>query len=192
MIAMLRGTLEAREEDAVVIDVNGVGFHVYVPTPVLRELGREGQPVSLYTHLHVRENELTLYGFRTPEQRELFRKLIGVSGIGPKAALSLLSLLDVERLQQAIAEGDVELLTQAPGIGRRTAERLILDLKGKLDLAAVGAPAPTLADAEVIAALQSLGYTMAEAQEALRHVPDDATTVEDKIAAALRYFAGNL
>jgi Holliday junction DNA helicase RuvA len=190
MIAMLRGTLEMRDEDAVVIDVNGVGFYVHVPTPVLRELGHEGSTVSLYTYLHVRENELSLYGFNTPEQRALFRKLIGVPGVGPKAALALLSLLEPERLQEAIAEGDVSLLTQAPGIGRRTAERLILDLKGKIDLKRVGAPAPTLTDAEVIAALQSLGYTLAEAQEALRHLPDEEMSLEEKVAAALRYFAG--
>ncbi len=191
MIAMLRGVLGLREEDAVIIDVNGVGYYVYVPAPVLNELGREGSDVSLYTHLHVRENELTLYGFSTIDQRALFQRLLTVSGIGPRVAMALLSAFSPEQVRLAIAEGNVSLLTQVPGVGKRTAERMILDLKGKIDLGElVPAGDLSMADAEVIAALESLGYSRSEAQEAVRHLPAGDLSLEEKITEALRYFAG--
>jgi len=191
MIAMLRGMLELREEDAIIVDVNGVGYFVNVPASVVNTLGREGSDVSLYTHLHVRENELSLYGFTTLDQRALFQQLLTVSGIGPRVAMALLSAFSPEQLRLAIAEGNVSLLTQAPGVGKRTAERMILDLKGKIDLAEL-APAgqPSLADAEVIAALESLGYSHAEAQDAVRHISDEGRSLEERITEALRYFAG--
>ena len=191
MIAMLRGVLELREEDAIIVDVNGVGYYVNVPASVMNTLGREGSDVSLYTHLHVRENELSLYGFSTLDQRALFQQLLTVSGIGPRVAMALLSAFSPEQLRLAIAEGNVSLLTQAPGVGKRTAERMILDLKGKIDLAEL-APAgePSLADAEVIAALESLGYSHAEAQDAVRHISDKGRSLEERITEALRYFAG--
>lgn len=191
MIAMLRGVLELRDEDAVVVDVNGVGYHVHVPAPVLNELGREGSDVSLFTYLHVRENELSLYGFSTIDQRALFQQLLTVSGIGPRVALAMLSAFAPDQLRIAIAEGNVSLLTQVPGIGKRTAERMILDLKGKIDLGELVPAGPiSTADAEVIAALESLGYSRAEAQDAVRHLPADAHSLEEKIREALRYFAG--
>lgn len=190
MIAMLRGVLERREEDAVIVDVNGVGYYVHVPASVMNRLGREGAEVSLYTHLHVRENELSLYGFSTVDQRALFQQLLTVSGVGPKVAVGLLSAFSPDQLRMAIAEGNVSLLTQAPGVGKRTAERMILDLKGKIDLAElVPVSGPSLADAEVIAALESLGYSRSEAQEALRNLPDGDLSLEQKITEALRYFA---
>ncbi len=191
MIAMLRGVLELREEDAVIIDVNGVGYYVYVPDSVLSGLGRDGAEVALYTHLHVRENEMSLYGFSTIDQRALFQKLLAVSGIGPKVAMALLSTLNPEQLRMGIAEGNVELLTRAPGVGKRTAERMILDLKGKIDLSElVPAGESSMADAEVVSALESLGYSHSEAQEAVRHLPDGDLSLEEKITEALRYFAG--
>ncbi|MFQ5856357.1 MAG: Holliday junction branch migration protein RuvA [Anaerolineae bacterium] len=190
MIAVLRGVLQLREEDAVIVDVNGVGFYVHVPAPVMNDLGREGSDVSLYTHLHVRENELSLYGFSTIDQRALFQKLLTVSGIGPRVALALLSALTPDQLRMAIAEGNVSLLTRAPGVGKRTAERMILDLKGKIDLGElVPAGEISMTDAEVIAALESLGYSRSEAQEAMRHLPDGDLSLEEKITEALRYFA---
>jgi len=191
MIAMLRGVLELREEDAIIVDVNGVGYYVNVPASVMNTLGREGSDVSLYTHLHVRENELSLYGFSTLDQRALFQQLLTVSGIGPRVAMALLSAFSPEQLRLAIAEGNVSLLTQAPGVGKRTAERMILDLKGKIDLAEL-APTdePSLADAEVIAALESLGYSHSEAQDAVRHISGAGRSLEERITEALRYFAG--
>lgn len=191
MIAMLRGVLELREEDAVIVDVNGVGYYVHVPDSVMSGLGREGADVSLYTHLHVRENEMSLYGFETVDQRSLFQQLLTVSGIGPKVAMALLSVLNPEQLRLSIAEGNVDMLTRAPGVGKRTAERMILDLKGKIDLSElVPAGERSLADAEVINALESLGYSRPEAQEAVRHLPDEDLSLEEKITEALRYFSG--
>jgi Holliday junction DNA helicase RuvA len=191
MIAMLRGVLELREEDAVLVDVNGVGYYVHVPDSVMSGLGREGADVSLYTHLHVRENEMSLYGFETVDQRALFQQLLTVSGIGPKVAMALLSVLNPEQLRLSIAEGNVDMLTRAPGVGKRTAERMILDLKGKIDLSElVPAGERSLADAEVINALESLGYSRPEAQDAVRHLPDEDLSLEEKITEALRYFAG--
>lgn len=191
MIAMLQGVLELREEDAIIIDVNGVGYYVNVPASVMNAVGREGSDVSVYTHLHVRENELSLYGFNTLDQRALFRQLLTVSGIGPRVAMALLSAFSPEQLRLAIAEGNVSLLTQVPGIGKRTAERMILDLKGKIDLGEwVPAGEISLADTEVITALESLGYSHSEAQEAVRHLPAGKLSLEEKITEALRYFAG--
>lgn len=189
MIGTLRGRLEATGDNYVVIDVGGVGYRVHVPTTVLDNLGEPGSSVSLYTHLHVRENELSLYGCATSDELALFEQLLTVSGIGPRAALALLSALSPDTLRLAIARGEVEVLTQVPGIGKRTAERIILDLKGKIDLAGLepeALPALTPIDHEVIAALTTLGYSAAEAKAALRHVPAEVETLEERITAALR------
>jgi len=192
MIARLRGKLEAQGEDYVIVNVGGIGFKVRVPTSFLDQLGDVGSPVELFTHLHVRENELALYGCATEDELTLFEQLLTVSGIGPKAALGILSALSPDTLRLAIAQGQVDVLTQVPGIGKKTAQRLVLDLKGKLDLAALMAEAPALtpADAEVIAALTGLGYSVAEAQAALRSLPDREMDLEEKIRLALRYFGG--
>ena len=192
MIARLRGKLEARGEDYVIVDVGGIGFKVRVPTSLLDQLGDVGSPVELFTHLHVRENELALYGCATEDELALFEQLLTVSGIGPKAALSILSALAPDTLRLAIAQGQVDVLTRVPGIGKKTAQRLVLDLKGKLDLAALMAEAPTIspADAEVIAALTGLGYSVSEAQAALRSLPEAEMDLEEKIRLALRYFGG--
>ncbi|MFQ6058973.1 MAG: Holliday junction branch migration protein RuvA, partial [Anaerolineae bacterium] len=192
MIARLRGRLEAKGEDHVIVDVGGVGLKVRVPTSFLDQLGDVGSPVELFTHLHVRENELALYGCATEDELALFEQLLTVSGIGPRAALGILSALAPDTLRLAIAQGQVDVLTQVPGIGKKMAQRLVLDLKGKLDLAALMAEAPALtpADAEVIAALTGLGYSVAEAQAALRSLPDREMDLEEKIRLALRYFGG--
>ena len=192
MIARLRGKLEARGEDYVIVDVGGIGFKVRVPTSLLDQLGDVGSPVELFTHLHVRENELALYGCATEDELALFEQLLTVSGIGPKAALSILSALAPDTLRLAIAQGQVDVLTRVPGIGKKTAQRLVLDLKGKLDLAALMAEAPAIspADAEVIAALTGLGYSVSEAQAALRSLPEAEMDLEEKIRLALRYFGG--
>jgi Holliday junction DNA helicase RuvA len=192
MIARLRGKLEGRGESYVIVHVGGIGFRVRVPTSLLDQLGDVGSPVDLFTHLHVRENELALYGFATEDELALFEQLLTVSGIGPRAALGILSALSPDTLRLAIAQGQVDVLTRVPGIGKKTAQRLVLDLKGKLDLAALMAEAPALtpADAEVIAALTGLGYSVAEAQAAFRSLPDREMDLEEKIRLALRYFGG--
>ncbi len=192
MIASLRGKVTTTGKDSVVILVGGVGFRLSVPQTVLDGLVQPGQDVTLHTHLHVRENELALYGFGSEEDLALFRLLLGVSGIGPKVALSILSFLPADRLQSAIAQEDVAVLARVPGIGPKTAKKLVFDLKDKIAIEAMlGEPPPvlTVADADLIAALTTLGYSLAEAQEAIRALPHEPLPLEERVRLALVYFA---
>ncbi len=192
MIASLNGIVAAIGKDSLVLQVGGVGFQVFVPRPLLDSLDGPGQEVTLYTHLHVRENELTLYGCGSEEELALFRLLQTVPGIGPKAALSLLSFLSPDRLRAAIAQGDEAALARVPGIGAKTAKKLVFDLKDKL---AAGLPAGELrpalteTDADLVAALTGLGYSLAEAQEAIRALPREPLPLEERVRLALAYFA---
>jgi Holliday junction DNA helicase RuvA len=191
MISALRGRIGAKGESYVIVDVGGVGFKVFVPSTSLDRLGGVGQEVSLFTHMHVRENELALYGFGSSDELQLFELLLGVSGIGPKVGLKIVSLMSTETLREAIATGDAAMLTRIPGIGKKIAERVMVDLKDKLgvSLEFVSYPALTHADAEVISALTSLGYSITEAQAALRSLPQEELQLEDKVRLALQYFA---
>jgi len=191
MIASLQGIVVATGQDFVVVQVGGVGFRVFVPQALLEELGGPGQEMTFHTHLHVRENELTLYGCASEEELGLFRLLLGVSGIGPKVALSILSFLTPDRLQTAIAQEDVATLARVPGIGPKTAKKLVFDLKDKVAIVLPpGQPQPILteADADLIAALTTLGYSVAEAQEAIRHLPRELLPLEEQVRLALAYF----
>jgi Holliday junction DNA helicase RuvA len=194
MIARLHGRLVAIEAEAVVLDVAGVGYRVHVPTTLLADLGPEGTTATLHTHLYVRETEMTLFGAAVPEAMTLFSDLLSVSGVGPRVAMAMLSTFDVATLQAAIVGGDVALLTEVPGIGKKTAQRLILDLKSKLEAAGVPpglGTSPTLAaipeNEDALAALQALGFPRGEARRALvaAEVAAEAT-VEERITAALR------
>jgi len=191
MIATLEGRIVAKGEGYVIVDVGGVGFKVYTPSSLLDRLGGTGQEVSLFTHMHVRENEIALYGCSTPDELALFELLLGVPGIGPKVALNVVSIMSTDALRDAIARGDAAMLTRIPGVGKKTAERVMLGLKDKLGvgLEFVSYPALTHADAEVISALTSLGYSIAEAQAALRSLPPEDLPLEERIRRALQYFA---
>lgn len=192
MIASLTGTIARADKDSVVLQVGGVGFQVFVPQSLLDQLRSSGREVTLFTHLHVRENDLTLYGCATQEELDLFRLCLTVSGVGPKVALSLLSFLPPERLRAAIAREDLQALSQVPGIGPKTAKKLVFDLKDKVaHEVEMGEPAPAFikADADLIAALTGLGYSVAEAQEAMRHLPREPLELEEKVRLALAYFA---
>lgn len=190
MIASLEGVVTAVGINYLVVVVGGVGLRVHVPDNVLQHLGGPGAHVRLFTHLHVRENELTLYGCATREELELFQLLVGVSGIGPKMALTMLSFLSPERLRNAIAAEQVEVLSHVPGVGPKTARRVIFQLKDKLALDMLEAPLPlTDQDTEVIAALTALGYSVVEAQTALQSLPRDSDiSIEERIRLALAYF----
>jgi Holliday junction DNA helicase RuvA len=195
MIALLHGELHAKGNDWVIVQVGGIGFHVRVPASIVAELGEVGETVRLHTHLLVRDDAIALYGFATPEQLELFDLLLGVSGIGPKSALTLLSSTSPETLRLAIAREDVDVLTRVPGIGRKTASRLILELKGRIDLGRLGLPGGTpLApeQAELVEVLASLGYTTAEARAAVGALSPEALELplEERLRLALRYFGG--
>jgi Holliday junction DNA helicase RuvA len=191
MIASLKGTLQALVNDGAIIDVHGLGFRVHMPTSTMSTLGAIGDEVELHTHLHLREDNVTLYGFATPEELGLFQTLIGVSGLGPKLALAMLSAMSVEKLAMAIASGATDLLTEIPGIGKKTANRIILELKEKVAAGWLTAPPPEFAEenAEVLAALTSLGYSVREASHAVATLPpDQKLSLEEKIRLALQYF----
>jgi Holliday junction DNA helicase RuvA len=188
MIAGLEGTLESRTAGGAIIKVGGVSLQVHMPSSTLASIGAIGEQVHLYTHLHLREDNVALYGFASPEELELFQMLIAVSGVGPKVALAMLSAMNPSQLALAIATGNVDLLSQVPGVGKKMASRLALELKGKLE--GIWVVAPTAhGDAEVIAALTTLGYTTSEAASAVATLPDTPElSVEEKIRLALQYF----
>ena len=191
MIAGLKGRIERKLEDAALVDVGGVIYRVNTSGVTLEEIGDVGESVRLFTHLYVREDQLTLFGFATPDELRVFETLIGVSGVGPKLALAILSRVRSAALEVAINGENAELLATVPGVGRKTAARLILELRGKLVPASGAAPiTPSRDDADVLAALRSLGYTTAEAHGVLVRVPrDPELTIEDRVLAALRELA---
>jgi Holliday junction DNA helicase RuvA len=191
MIATLYGKLQARADDTIIVNVGGVGLRVRVSASTVAGLGAVGSEVQLFTHLRVREDELSLYGFATEEELRLFETLMTVSGIGPKVALGVLSAAPTETVRMAIAQGNLEVLTAIPGIGKKTAQRIVLELKGKLDLgglAEAGALSPL--DEDVMNALINLGYSAAEATRAARSVPSNVKTVEERVRIALQYLGG--
>ena len=191
MIVGVRGRLETTGPDWVHVAVGGVVLQVSVPANAIASLGAVGDAVSLHTLLRIRDEQPTLYGFPDDASSQLFTLLTGVSGVGPRLALALLSSLDATSLQVAIAQGDAVALAGAPGVGRRTANRIILDLRGKVDdIDSDGSPTSVSADSEVLAALSALGYSASEARAAVDAVPDsDDLTVEDRIRLALQQFA---
>ncbi|MFH1662531.1 MAG: Holliday junction branch migration protein RuvA [Chloroflexota bacterium] len=191
MIASLKGKLESLGGNFAIVNVGGIGFQVFMPTPTLSELGSIGGDVKLYTHLHLREDNATLYGFASTSQLELFKTLINVSGLGPRMALAMLSAMDTEQLVMAIASGNAELLTGIPGIGKKMASRLVLELKDKIGTGLVSAPMAELAqeNADVLTALTTLGYSASEATRALASLPrDQKLNLEDRVKLALAYF----
>lgn len=194
MIASVRGTLIAIAADHAVIETGGIGWQIYAPRQALAALGDIGTEARLFTYLLVREDSLTLYGFESVEQRRLFETLLGVTGVGPQAALNLLSSGTTDELRLAIATGDVARLARTPRIGKKLAERLVLELKGKLDIkglpAATGiSPAIAAANAELSEMLVSLGFSSAEAATAIAALPVDAPLdLEERLRLALRYF----
>lgn len=190
MIARLHGRVLSVGDDSVVVDVGGVGYRVRVPRDVLDSLDGPGGAITLHTHLHVRDNEMTLYGCASEEQLSLFEVLLGVSGIGPRSALSIISTVAPDTLREIVIRGDTAALSRVPGIGRRTAERLVLELKDRLGASEVPALASlSTGDTEVVAALTALGYSVAEAQQALRALPPAATLpLEERIRLALKSF----
>ena len=191
MIARLKGKLEATGKDHAVIDVGGIGFKVHVPASLLDSWEGTGHEVALFTHLHVRENELSLYGCGSQEELGIFELLLRVSGVGPKVALAVLSALPPDSLRTAVAQENAEALARVPGIGPKTAKKLIFDLKDKIGVGVIPMAAPVLtdADAEVIAALTTLGYSVVEAQAALQSLPKEEMEIEERVRLALAYFA---
>ncbi len=192
MIASLRGKLESLGSDWAIINVGGIGFQVYMPTSTLSTMGTIGEEVQLYTHLHLREDNATLYGFASADELRLFQTLIGVSGLGPRLALAMLSVMSVDKLTMAIATGSVDLLTIVPGIGKKVANRLVLELKEKIGVGWITTPGVQLAEenTDVLTALTSLGYSVSEASRAVASLPPSSDlSLEEKLKLALQYFA---
>jgi Holliday junction DNA helicase RuvA len=186
MIYSLRGTVVAKDLQFAVIEVGGMGLKVFAAARALRELP-VGETVSIFSHLHVKEDALDLYGFASLEELTFFELLIGISGVGPKSALAVLDVAELPELCAAIQEGRADLLTQASGIGRKTAERIILELKGK-----VAAPGSSTVvermdgDSDLVETLTSLGYRREQAKAAVSKLDREVTGLETRLKAALK------
>ena len=202
MIAYLRGRVLDITAETAILEVNGVGYEIYCSGGAFRKLNK-GDTAELYTYLQVKEDGITLFGFANPKEKELFLKVTSVSGIGPKLGISILTSLTADELMQAIATADVKRLSAAKGLGKKTAEKLVLELHGKISAAEVmnasgdsvsysmptGTVSVTAEDEEAISALMGLGFTKNESAQAVKRARDNgATTVEDIIRKALTGF----
>lgn len=185
MIALLEGKIELKTDKFVIINVGGVGYKVFSSSLILKESGDKGDQTKLFIHLYPRENLLDLYGFLTFEELDFFELLISISGIGPKAALAVLSIASIKDLKASIASGQVSLLIKVSGIGKKTAERVILELRNKI-LVPGSDVRKLVSDDEAIDALISLGYSNRQAREALGKISSRVKSVEDRIKQALK------
>jgi Holliday junction DNA helicase RuvA len=191
MISILHGNVVSQEVDGIIVDVNGVGYHVLVPNG-LRDSLQPGENVYLYTRLIVREDAWTLCGFETREGREIFDLLHSVNGIGPRLAISILSTLSPDIIRRAVFNEQAEIFSRVPGIGNKTAQKIVLHLQDRLPSGEGLAPLEKISevDTEVLAALTALGYSLVEAQAALQYIPRDTPEeVETRLRIALQYFA---
>jgi len=181
MIGRLRGTVAAKGPDGLLLEAGGVGFEVAMPPRGLAELPVVGEAVVVHTHLHLREDGVALYGFLTAEERDLFRVLLGATGVGPRLALAVLGTLRPADLRRAIATADADTLTMVPGVGKRTAQRLILDLRARLEMPELPEVPGAGSLAEVRGALEGLGYQPAEIRQAL-----EGLSAEGEVEVLLR------
>ena len=191
MISSISGRISDKSEDSLIIELGGIGMRVIVPTPVITE-SQMGQSIALQTYLHVRENELSLYGFESVETRQLFILLIGVNGIGPRLGLAILSFLSPESLRAAVSAEQSEILSQVPGVGKKTAQKIILHLADQIQPTDASNALSALheKDVDLLEALSALGYTVVEAQAAIQSLPKDASgKLEDRLRLALAYFS---
>ncbi|MCL4834275.1 MAG: Holliday junction branch migration protein RuvA [Caldilineaceae bacterium] len=195
MIRLVRGTVVAVGKNHLIVDVGnpagGIGLQVFVPEPTLARFRVESR-VSLHTYLQVRESELSLYGFENSDELAVFELLLGVSGVGPKVALATLSTLTPDALRLAVSNKEPGIVARAPGVGKRTAEKIVVELQGKLTPASddlSGLAMAMDADGEVIEALTALGYSVVQAQRAVQQIPADVVGVEDRLRVALSGFA---
>jgi len=201
MIGQLRGKLLHKKPNVLILDTQGVGYEVFIPLTSFYELPEEGNEITLKIHTHVREDALTLFGFLTQREKDFFLKLISISGIGPKLAIAILSGAQVEELAHAISSGNLARLTSIPGVGRKTAERVVLELKSQITQfllpeqaeAAKDGSTPTALEEDILSALTNLGYPRSTAEKALAMVlrsEDCERTFEDVLRNTLRRLAG--
>ena len=191
MIAAVRGEVIGRGEDHLVIETGGIGFKVFTTHECALRLV-VGDPVFLFTHLVVREDALTLFGFETEDLRDLFILLLGVNGVGPRTGLAILSTMSPDAIRRSVAAEQADLFTRVPGVGKKTAQQIVLHLQGKLkgnDVVS-GEPGTIEIDAQVLDALTGLGYSIVEAQAAIQSIPrGTASDVESRLRLALQYFS---
>ena len=198
MFAYIKGTLAIKSTDYVVIDVGGVGYKIFAPTSTINKLGEIGSEAMVHTHYHVREDNISLYGFATAEELRMFELLIGVSGVGAKSANTILANISPSKFALSVITNDVKELTKLPGIGAKSAQRIILELKDKLKTEESISSGDVITEtiqvgndnlSEAVAALQVLGYPQREAAKAVASVDNNGLSVEDIIKKALLYFA---
>ena len=202
MISYVKGSLTEKFEDSVIVEAGGIGYRIFVPTSVLEHLPKTGETVKIYTYFSVREDAMSLYGFLSRQDLEMFRQLIAVNGVGPKSALGILSALSPDVLRLAVLSGDAKAISKAPGVGSKTAQRIILDLKDKVKAEDIldGYTEPIFGHGEVsnvgaigkeaIEALTALGYSASEASGVVKKVTiTESMTAEDVLKAALKHLA---
>ncbi len=190
MIAMLTGKISAIQADGVILDVQGVGFEVYISKSVLPDL-EIGRLLTLFTHMVVREDLLALYGFASTEEKQLFLQLLGVDGVGPRLAMAILSSLSIDNIRRAVLNEQAEFFARVPGIGKKTAQKILIHMQGKItgDLSGELSHRTSEVEDQVLEALVKLGYSVVEAQTALQSIPRDTPdTVEDKLRTVLQFF----
>jgi len=191
MISILRGNVVSQETDGIIIDVNGIGFHVLVPT-FLKAQVKLGEAVYLYTKMIIREDVWLLCGFDTREGRDVFEVLLSVNGVGPRLAMSILSTLTPDTIRRAVYNDQPDIFSRVPGIGKKTAQKIVLHLQDRLPTADGLVPFSMISDvdSEVLAALTALGYSLVEAQAALQFIPRDTPEeIETRLRIALQYFS---
>ncbi len=191
MIASLRGAVADKNEDYIVVEVGGVGIKIYVPAPLCDSISI-GEQVSLQTHLVVREDSLTLYGFQTKEEKEFYGLMLGVNGVGPRLALAALSTLNPDAIRRAVFHEQPEVFSRVPGVGKKTSQKILLHLQGRISAVDDFAPIAAMndVDTEVLEALTALGYSVIEAQAALQTIPRDAPDdTETRLRLALQYYS---
>lgn len=187
MIYSLKGNLIEKEKDFVVLETNGVAFKLFVHNRLVESLPSVGNQIKLFTYLYIRDNILELYGFDSEEELKFFELLNSISGVGPKSALSILEISNPYDLAAAIREERLDLLTRASGIGKKTAERIILELKNKIEVKEVEAVVKRMeSDADLIEILTNLGYSQRQARATLSKISSSATKLEDRLKEALR------
>jgi Holliday junction DNA helicase RuvA len=191
MIASLKGRIADQIQDSIILEVGGVGLQVFIPTQLLGDV-RVGELIHLYTYLAVREDSLTLYGFSSIEERDFFNMLLGVNGVGPRLALAGLSTLNPDTIRRAVFSEQPEIFSRIPGVGKKTAQKIIFHLQDKLDSIKGFRQAVEMDDtsSQVLEALVALGYSIVEAQAAIQSIPRGTVDdIETKIRLALQYFS---
>ncbi len=193
MIGYLRGKIKYKDEKCLIIDVAGVGYQVFISGQTLEKIGEE-EEIELYTYLYIRENSEELYGFLNLEEKEFFEQLLSISGVGPKGALGVLAIATIDTIKKAIIHGDPAVLIKVSGIGKKTAERVVIELKNKIDIASIDetkVASSEIGDSSAIDALVGLGYSASEARDALKDVDKEIQDVEQRIKEALKILGQN-